>query len=198
MADTSNYDLYRKQLKKCELFYNKTAVALLGVIVMGVMGSVVELLIEILKGGQVTFLFFKYAVCVLGCSAASYYAMYRNRTAYIYLSTALSAVGMIFNISVGSGFLNMIVVLVDIVLCLMLPPVNKKMEFLKQQEGYPHFSPLLSEQLEKSENAAITGRYDENPLYYKSDSSGSMDEITVQSSDIEPKADEKNSLMDEI
>ena len=195
MIDASAYSANLKMLKRYNYFYSKVAYCFMlsfaGVTAAGliyffpalIIGNVGEFLLQIVLS----------ECCVIG----GFWALYKKRNLYAPVGLMLGTVGILINSNTVGELFNVICVVVSLFANVPIFILNSKYHFLEQQEGFPDFSVLLTENKEKADNAMQSDPYAKDPLFFKN-LDKNMDEIELSDQIIEIKEIPKNDYMDSV
>lgn len=131
-------------------------------------------------------------------AAAEIYSCYSKKTMYSAIAPFIVLPSMFLNTHSGIVLLTITMMLGSIVFLVLILFLNKKYTWLEQQEGFPHFSSLLSEQQKKSEEIKVSDPYEKRYQQIISNQRDGMEGITLSDDVIEQKNDSRNNYMDEI
>ena len=139
-------------------------------------------------------------LCIPSSIALGYYSVYRKHQFAAVLAIFPVVVGVFFaSHAVFIGFIDVVLIPVSIVSAILVTIYGKNYHFLEQQEGFPHFSELHTENVRKADSAAKADPYARKEEFYASeDVRGKMDELPDISEAMQAKADVRNNYMDEI
>lgn len=201
MTDTAAMARNKAALDRCNLIY-KLVFIVLAPIAAGVIlytfyqGIVFMLAAKISDLIALIFIGLLFTPLSIG---AMIYSGYRRNDLFAYISPLISLAGMLWSFILGSDstyyFLPLMAILITIVPTLL---TNSRYRYLEEQEGFPHFSELLMEQLQKSDEFRNNDPFEAAAKRYKAQSSDEMNDLDFNGQTIEEKVVEKKNYMDEI
>ena len=98
-----------------------------------------------------------------------------------------------------TGIIDVALIAISILNAALVNHFSKKYHFLEEQEGFPHFSDLHTDNLKKADIARNSDPYARNEEYYASENvRGKMDELPDVNEKLNAKEDIKNDYMDSI
>ena len=190
MIDAEVYSKNLKLLKRCNKFYDKAGYFTLAFAIFVNLFTIAYFLVAILSGNILEYLF-KTLILTNACLLGGFFGIY-TKTTYLALGGLfVGSFGLLIPSNTPADVLNALAVLGCAFLMIPIAITNSKFHFLEQQEGYPNFSVLLTENVKKEDNARIADPYEKNPLYFKSYSNGNMDEVVLSNELMQPKVMEK-------
>ena len=128
-----------------------------------------------------------------GAAVSAIYSGYRRKDVFAVFSPVLALIGVLLRPLMG------IMLSADILSAMLVLFANAKYRYLEQQEGYPHFNPLLHEQLQRAEDFHIHDPYKELARKLKKNAANSMDNIHKDERELSPKSSgSQKRFMDEI
>lgn len=139
-------------------------------------------------------------ICIPASIALGYYGVYRKHQFAAVLAIFPVVMGIFFaSEAFFIGFIDIMLIPLSMASALLVTIYGKKYRFLEQQEGFPHFSELHTENVRKADEAAKADPYARREEFYAhEDVRGKMDELPDISDTMQAKADVKNNYMDEI
>ncbi|MBR1823606.1 MAG: hypothetical protein IJ779_05175 [Ruminococcus sp.] len=138
--------------------------------------------------------------CIPACIALDWYGIYRkHRKAAIY-AIIPAFVGILFVPgALLIGMIDLLLCVMSIVCAVLVSIFGKKYHYLEEQEGFPHFSELHTEEVKRNEAALNSDPYARDERFYaKEDVRGKMDELPDVTEKLRAKEDLKNDYMDSI
>ena len=128
-----------------------------------------------------------------GAAVSAIYSGYRRKDVFAVFAPILALIGVFLRPIMG------IMLSADILSALLVLCANAKYRYLEQQEGYPHFNPLLHEQLQRAEDFHRRDPYKELARKLKKNAADSMDTIRKDEKELSPKSSgSQKKFMDEI
>ena len=132
-----------------------------------------------------------------------WYAFYSKKSAFVIPSVVTVVLGIMIDLALRYTTVLMVWGVFLTVLLISVSPavliLNREYIYLSKQEGFPHFKPVLEEEVEKNQKA-LKGKIN---LYYANMTApegklGDMDELEFSQEVMEAHPDSKNDLMDTI
>lgn len=203
MPDTIILSRNKAALDRCNKIYKWIFIAVAAPVLAAVAYSIFEMFISILfLNLNALFAFLICGVILPPISGTLIiYSGYVRQDIFAYTSPLPLALGVVFDVLLGdTGVVSVLVPGLMIVIILIVPTVlaNSKYRYLEDQEGFPHFSPLLIEQLKRSDDLKKHDPYAEAAERRKLTQSDSMNDLELNGEVIEDKVNEKTNYMDEI
>ena len=127
-------------------------------------------------------------------------AVYKKETKFALAAIAPVVLGL-FCASDGLffGVADVLLTFASLILAVVISQTNKKYNYLAQQEGFPYFSDLHSEQMNKGLEAMNYDPYKRNEQYYvREEVRGVMDDFVSPDQQMKVKDDTKKDYMDSV
>ena len=201
MADNADMARNKAALEHCNFVYKLIffilAPLVAGVIVYTFYEGIVLILAA--KIADLLGLFSAGLVFIPLSVGALLYSGYRRNDLFAYISPLINLAGVLWSFLLGSDA-SYYVLPLGAVLIFALPTLlaNSRYRYLEEQEGFPHFSELLMEQLKKSDDFKKNDPFEEAAKRYKKQESNEMKDLDFTGETIQEKVTEKNNFMDEI
>ena len=203
MPDTRILSRNKAALDRCAKVYKLIFIIVAAPVLAAVVYSIFEMFISILFLNLNAL--FAFLICGVILNPISgvmvIYSGYVRQDVFAYLSPLPLAAGLLFDALLGSaGIVNVLIPSTMAVIFSIAPTVlaNSKYRYLEDQEGFPHFSPLLMEQLKRSDELKKHDPYEEAAKRYKLTASDSMKGLSLTGETIDDKICEKTNYMEEI
>lgn len=190
---------YRADMKKCKMLYNTLAKIYILIIIFLVFAFIPSFFFSATYSGIVPFLVLSLALipATVFCGMKS---IYRKSTKYVYYALISSVLGLLcVPFSGVVGICGLFLFILSVVSAVLVPIANKKYNFLEQQEGFPYFSDLHTEEMKKGEEALKKDPYQRDERFYaREEVRGVMDDFVTSDQTLDAKTDTKNDYMDSV
>ena len=201
MPDTSEFSRNRAALDRCNRIYKWIFVFLAAFIIAAVIYTFYQGIVFLLAAriADLIALLFAGIVFTPLSIGMMIYSGYRRIDMFAYFSPLVSLAGFLFGYIMGADVSYLAFPLIA-VLAAVIPTVltNARYRYLEEQEGFPHFSALLMEQLQRSDDFKANNPFEAAAKRYKMTESDSMNDLETNGDAIQEKVNEKINYMDEI
>lgn len=190
------YPQHRADLKKCEMLYNILGKIYLFIIIFLVLAFVPNLYFN----GNVGVFLILALLLIPAEIALDMMSIYRKETKFTFLALIPAVLGLLcVPSSVLFGLVQILLFILAVVCALLVPAANKKYNYLAQQEGFPYFNELHTDNRIKADEALRKDPYERDERFYaKQEVRGVMDDFVTPQEEMKARTDEKNDYMDAI
>ncbi len=195
MIDVNAYSVNLKKMKRYNYFYDRLAYNFILCIVGSIIAGIVYFFPTLMTGTVGAFLL--QMILSSCCAISGYLAMYKKVNFYAPIGLLLGTVGLVIKSNDMGQMINVICVFDSLFAIVPIFILNSKYHYLEQQEGFPNFSVLLTENMEKADNALNSDAYAKDPIYFKN-LSGEMDNIVMPDKLMDKKEISPNNYMDSV
>ena len=196
----SEYPEYRAELNKCNKVFGGLSWLYIVIAVAFLLSVIPMFFLSMSLRAD----FGKFVCCAVFCIPISlvlgWYAIYKKYPKAAVLGILPATVGVFFvSDAMFTGIIDVALIAISILNAALVNHFSKKYHFLEEQEGFPHFSDLHTDNLKKADIARNSDPYARNEEYYASENvRGKMDELPDVNEKLNAKEDIKHDYMDSI